>query len=89
MSDRFYSARISLCSDETHARCTLFELIKALARTEEKLKQEQETGNTRYACGLRVQESIGIHSVRIVIKLSYYINVTLSPWLHSLNKEGS
>ena len=41
----------------------LFMLIKTLARNEEKWKQEQEMRNMRYACGLRVQESIGIWSV--------------------------
>ena len=63
MSDRFYSARVSLYSDETHARRMLFALMKTLARNKEKLKQEQETRNMRYACGSRVQESVGICSV--------------------------
>ena len=48
-SDTFFSARVPLYIDETHARCTLFALMKTLARNEEKRKEEREMRNGRYA----------------------------------------
>ena len=43
-SDRFYSARVSICSYKSHAHCMLFVLMKTLARNKEKLRQKQDKG---------------------------------------------
>ena len=47
MSDGFYSARVTLYSDETRACRTLLMLMKTLATNEQKQTQEREMRNTR------------------------------------------
>ena len=42
MNDRFYSARVSLYSNETRARRTLFTLMKTLVRNEEKQNKNEK-----------------------------------------------